>query len=119
MLASGIFKIITNLVENSIIHGYSNGEKGPISIDIKANESTLNILDGKGIETSDLDKIFHPFYTTKRGDGCIGLWRHFAGIIFAFPTICNKQLLASNFIQTNSLYHTFTKLAFQTGKYCC
>ena len=69
-------QIITNLILNSIIHGFTNEEKGLISINLVQKEDTYIFTyedDGKGIEGKDLPHIFEPFFTTKRGLGGTGL----------------------------------------------
>jgi DNA-binding LacI/PurR family transcriptional regulator/signal transduction histidine kinase len=74
--AGGIFKVITNLVDNTIMHAYSEGDNGVVLIKVTKDNNILNIIysdNGKGIEKSGLDKIFDPFYTTKRGEGGTGL----------------------------------------------
>jgi DNA-binding LacI/PurR family transcriptional regulator/signal transduction histidine kinase len=72
----GFSQIITNLIMNSIIHAYEEDEKGVITIKISRENSVINFIysdDGKGIEKDNLNKIFEPFYTTKRGSGGTGL----------------------------------------------
>jgi signal transduction histidine kinase len=72
----GLSQILTNLVVNSLMHAYKEGEKGNISIKIYNDDSALNIIysdNGKGIEKDDLSKIFDPFFTTRRGSGGTGL----------------------------------------------
>ncbi|MFZ5987982.1 MAG: substrate-binding domain-containing protein [Bacillota bacterium] len=72
----GLSQIITNLVVNSIIHAYNEGDTGNISINIYTDDNMVNIIysdDGKGIDKKDLGKIFDPFFTTKRGSGGTGL----------------------------------------------
>ncbi|KNY28877.1 substrate-binding domain-containing protein [Pseudobacteroides cellulosolvens] len=72
----GLIQIITSLFENSIVHGFSEGNNGSINIDVTSNNNLLYIVysdDGIGIEKSNLSKIFDPFFTTKRGLGRIGL----------------------------------------------
>jgi len=69
-------QIITNLILNSIIHGYSNNDKGHITISLRQENSHLILNykdDGKGIQEKDLPHIFEPFFTTKRGLGGTGL----------------------------------------------
>jgi DNA-binding LacI/PurR family transcriptional regulator/signal transduction histidine kinase len=69
-------QILTNLVLNSILHGYDECESGEISIEFKKNESFLTIEyidDGKGMEKEVFEKIFEPFFTTKRGNEGTGL----------------------------------------------
>ena len=72
-------QIITNLIINSLLHAYSEGEKGNIRINA-STEGTDVILeygdDGKGISSENIDKIFDPFFTTKRGKGGTGLGLH-------------------------------------------
>lgn len=71
-----LIKIITSLLENSIIHAFPDGRKGNISVEITSQNNTLSIIysdNGAGIEKSYLTKIFDPFFTTKRGHGSIGL----------------------------------------------
>lgn len=72
----GLSQIITNLVMNSVIHAYDEDEKGFVTIRISKENSLISFIysdDGKGIEKDNLDKIFEPFYTTKRGCGGTGL----------------------------------------------
>lgn len=69
-------QIFTNLIMNSLTHGFENVIEGMILIDIKKIDSNLFIIysdNGKGISKSDLKRIFDPFFTTKRGAGGSGL----------------------------------------------
>lgn len=69
-------QIITNLVLNSIRHGYKEKEKGNILIEIINTSDFLQLKykdDGNGISKSNLEKIFDPFFTTNREKGGTGL----------------------------------------------
>ena len=69
-------QIITNLIINSIKHGYKENDKGTIQIDISKENNNLNIIykdDGKGISKENLPKIFDLFFTTSRKSGGTGL----------------------------------------------
>ncbi|MCH4889944.1 hypothetical protein EZV73_20355 [Acidaminobacter sp. JC074] len=68
-------QVITNLVLNSILHGY-DGQEGLMRIEVESdeNELTMTYLDnGVGIEEENLTKIFDPFFTTNRKKGGSGL----------------------------------------------
>jgi len=69
-------QIITNLVVNSLIHAYDGDTAGKIRIAIAKEENKIGITysdDGKGMEKAVVEKIFNPFFTTKRGKGGTGL----------------------------------------------
>jgi signal transduction histidine kinase len=69
-------QIIVNLVMNSIIHAFDKNFKGLIRINIvELNGYVILTLsdNGKGIEEDKIDRIFEPFYTTRRGQGGTGL----------------------------------------------
>lgn len=71
--------IITNLIMNSLIHAYPNGEQGTISISVYQQGDQLTLIysdNGKGIPQQHLGKIFEPFFTTRRGHGGTGLGLH-------------------------------------------
>ncbi|PKG82476.1 hybrid sensor histidine kinase/response regulator [Colwellia sp. 75C3] len=71
-----ISQIVTNLIMNSITHGYKNGEQGNITITVKQVNKTVVLTyndDGQGMEKSTSKMIFEPFFTTKRGAGGSGL----------------------------------------------
>ncbi|MFW5800324.1 MAG: ATP-binding protein, partial [Spirochaetota bacterium] len=73
---SAYYQIISNLVLNSIIHGFEDIKIGEINIDVtkKENNIILEYRDnGKGIDENIITKIFDPFFTTKRGVGGTGL----------------------------------------------
>jgi len=76
----GIFsQIFSNLIINSIIHGFENKPDGQITIEVKKSSNELEIIykdNGKGMNKENLNKIFDPFFTTKRGKGGSGLGTH-------------------------------------------
>ncbi len=70
----GVFsQILTNLILNSITHGFENRSSGTITIDVlNVSHDHLQIVvkdNGKGIPEHNLSNIFEPFFTTARGSG--------------------------------------------------
>jgi signal transduction histidine kinase len=79
-------QILTNLVINSIIHGFEHIEEGRIQIAAHRKDATLTIDyqdNGSGMTSDALKHLFDPFYTTKRGRGGSGLG---ANIIYNLVT---------------------------------
>lgn len=79
-------QIITNLVMNSVIHGFEGADAGLMRIDVSEQPQSVLLRysdDGRGIAPEHLAHIFDPFYTTKRGQGGSGLGLH---IIFNIIT---------------------------------
>lgn len=73
------FQIISNLIINSLTHGFMDIATGHILIEITKQENQILFLysdDGCGIAPEILDRIFEPFFTTKRGQGGTGLGLH-------------------------------------------
>ncbi|MEA3512011.1 MAG: HAMP domain-containing sensor histidine kinase, partial [Campylobacterota bacterium] len=69
-------QIITNLIMNSMIHGFENKNDGKIDITVTYMKDDLSIVykdNGKGIDKENIKKIFNPFFTTKRDEGGSGL----------------------------------------------
>lgn len=79
-------QIFTNLIMNSLIHGFENIAEGKITVNvlIEKNDIIIKYSDnGNGIKSENLNKIFDPFYTTKRGKGGAGLGLHIlSNIVF-------------------------------------
>ncbi len=73
-------QVLTNLVMNSLIHGYQDGQQGHLLIAACAPSPELVELvytdNGKGIPPADLGRVFDPFFTTRRGTGSTGLGLH-------------------------------------------
>ena len=90
-------QIISNLITNSLIHGYEENQKGTIKITVKINENNILISysdDGSGIPEENVSKIFDPFFTTRRGSGGSGLGLH---LVFNIITQQLKgEILLSN-----------------------
>jgi len=77
--AGAISQIFTNLLMNSLIHGFEDINEGQIHISVvdEGNVVDINYSDnGKGLTPEQLEKLFHPFFTTKRDQGGSGLGTH-------------------------------------------
>lgn len=76
-LPGALEQILTNLLMNSLIHGFDEGKcSGEIHINVQLQEQhlQLNYFDnGHGISAENLEKIFEPFFTTHRAHGGSGL----------------------------------------------
>jgi len=69
-------QVVTNLFNNSMMHGFDGREEGDINIRFTRLNDSVKIYfndNGTGIEESKLNRIFDPFYTTKLGQGGSGL----------------------------------------------
>ncbi len=72
-------QILTNLVMNSLIHGFEGVEAGRIVIEITQQDQEVQMQysdNGKGMTDDTIKKIYEPFYTTKRSHGGTGLGMH-------------------------------------------
>lgn len=73
------WQIVTNLVMNSLLHGFDGREHGRIEIVVSAVEGQLQLRysdDGVGIAAHVVPHLFQPFFTTKRNRGGSGLGLH-------------------------------------------
>lgn len=69
-------QIFTNLVSNSIIHGFRDRSQGTITVSVHTKENFLFVDyydDGIGLKDEDINNIFDPFYTTNLGNTTSGL----------------------------------------------
>ncbi len=72
-------QVITNLLNNALLHGFDEREDGVISIITEPYDGGVKISvqdNGRGIDAKDLSHIFDPFFTTKLGEGGNGLGLH-------------------------------------------
>lgn len=73
----GVFsQIFSNLIMNSIIHGFEDRTNGKIVIEIRREHDGLYITyrdNGKGIPSEYLAKIYDAFFTTNKHNGGSGL----------------------------------------------
>jgi signal transduction histidine kinase len=72
-------QIVTNLVMNSLVHGYEPDDQGHLIFDIKQSNDHLVCEysdDGVGIPPENLGRIFEPFFSTRWGQGGSGLGLH-------------------------------------------
>lgn len=71
-----IAQMLTNLVENSVRHGFEHQKTGSIRIDISRVDDDVQIDysdDGAGMDAETLAKHLEPFYTSKAEHGGSGL----------------------------------------------
>ncbi len=70
-------QVITNLINNALIHGFEDGQQGQLTLRAEVlDASHLKIIfsdNGKGIKPEHLRRVFDPFFTTKLGQGGSGL----------------------------------------------
>lgn len=69
-------QIINNMVMNSLLHGFGEMETGIMQIRVCQEKDSIVFIyedNGKGMTKEQAEKVFHPFFTTKRGRGGTGL----------------------------------------------
>lgn len=75
-------QVMTNLVQNALLHAFEGRASGTIRIQLLAQDGDRLRLqvsdDGVGIPPEHLPKLFKPFFTTKLGQGGSGLGLHIA-----------------------------------------
>src|SRR5471030_1298863 len=74
-----VSQIVTNMVVNSLVHGYAEGQGGTIKIVGQLDGGQVRFDysdDGVGMDGDTLKQLFDPFFTTKRGSGGSGLGAH-------------------------------------------
>jgi two-component system NtrC family sensor kinase len=74
-----VSQIVTNLVVNSLVHGFEGGAAGTIRLTARLDGETVLFDyadDGAGMDAATLAQLFDPFFTTKRGQGGSGLGAH-------------------------------------------
>jgi signal transduction histidine kinase len=73
-------QVLTNLVFNSITHGFNGMDGGRVQISARRlNPGHVEIVvsdDGKGMSDEVKRRIFDPFFTTRRAQGSTGLGLH-------------------------------------------
>jgi serine/threonine protein kinase/signal transduction histidine kinase len=86
--AGALTQIFTNLIMNSVIHGFENKPRDNCRIKIAYDSDNTHVTitysdNGKGMTEDEITKLFQPFYTTKRQFGGSGLGTH---IVFTHVT---------------------------------
>lgn len=74
-----INQILTNLIMNSLTHGFQGRNHGLITIRVGDDRDNVVIRysdDGCGLSQEAREKIFEPLFTTRRGKGGTGLGMH-------------------------------------------
>ena len=78
-------QVVTNLLVNAAEHAYAGDQSGTASIRVTqgVEKTRIEVRDeGRGIAPADLQNIFVPFFTTRRGEGGTGL-----GLAIVYNTV--------------------------------
>lgn len=98
-------QLLTNLVMNSLIHGFNGIPKGEINIAVSEADGFFKLKyrdNGNGMDEATLKKIYNPFFTTKRGHGGTGLGMH---IVYNLVTQkLGGQISAESRIEEGTLF---------------
>ena len=74
-----IAQLITNMVTNSLTHGFELTTGGEITINVARQDEQLTLVykdNGKGLEKAQLERLFEAFFTTRQARGGSGLGTH-------------------------------------------
>lgn len=71
-------QVLTNLINNAVLHGFDGCDTGNIHIDARLTEAGDHVRmsvtdDGLGIPSDVIGRVFDPFFTTRMGRGGTGL----------------------------------------------
>ena len=73
------WQLLSNLIDNSVSHGFLNKPDGQITISAELESSCLRLIysdNGHGMSEEACEKMYEPFYTTARSRGGTGLGMH-------------------------------------------
>jgi Amt family ammonium transporter len=74
-----LYRIVVNLVVNSLEHGFEDLLAGTITISASRTDAGIVIEyrdDGRGMSREQRQRLYEPFYTTRRNRGGTGLGMH-------------------------------------------
>ncbi|MBQ1784785.1 MAG: sensor histidine kinase [Gammaproteobacteria bacterium] len=77
--AGALAQVLTNLIMNSLIHAFAEGQSGEMVISAHLDGNTVFMAysdNGRGVSPEHLRRLFEPFFTTRRGQGGSGLGTH-------------------------------------------
>ena len=83
-----VVQIMSNLIMNSVTHGFKGRSGGEIKIQLRGRGKTVYIDyedNGCGLNAEQRERVFEPFYTTARATGGSGL-----GMAITFNLASNK-----------------------------
>ncbi|AXT37949.1 sensor histidine kinase [Alteromonas sp. BL110] len=101
-----IAQIVTNMVVNSLMHGFESKAAGTVTLDVKEEGDNVVISyndDGRGLSEDELSQLFDAFFTTKRGEGGSGLGTH---IMYNLVTQSLHGHIEANSTVGNGLQYT-------------
>jgi len=107
-LAGALAQILTNMIMNSVIHGFEGKDAGHIRITVRLLENRLHFVyedDGLGMTSEQLAHLFDPFFTTKADRGGSGLGTH---IIYTLVRDTLKGEVDASSEQGKGLTYTFS-----------
>jgi len=84
---SVLTQIMTNLISNTVIHGFKDRNHGGINITIEEKEHFIVITyedDGAGIPEDVIERVFDPFFTTATSRERVGLG---LSIVYNYVTV--------------------------------
>ncbi|AXE36121.1 hybrid sensor histidine kinase/response regulator [Chromobacterium phragmitis] len=73
---SALEQLVSHLVANSLAHGFDGRNQGMIRLSMQRAQHNIELRysdDGKGIDGELQSKVFDPFFTTRMGQGGVGL----------------------------------------------
>lgn len=106
---SAITQILTNLIMNSLIHGFGDLSGGEIYIGFTREDNLIKMVykdNGKGMSQETKEKLFVPFYTTNRENGGTGLGMNI------IHTIVKEQLNGEISVQSELGEGVFFEITF-------
>jgi signal transduction histidine kinase len=105
-------QVISNIINNSVLHGFPSDTAGEIRISVNQNNNDVVITvrdNGVGISPDNLKKIFDPFFTTAADIGGSGL-----GMSIVYNII--SEVLQGD-ISVNSKINEFTEFVIRMPRY--
>ncbi len=102
-----ISQILNNFLMNSLMHGFDDGtQAGKITIDVHRENQTVYIDytdTGKGMDKLTAEKIFEPFYTTRRARGGTGLGMYICYNVIT--TRLNGTITCESTLNKGTVFH--------------